>query len=111
MPQLEPTRARANHHLRPRDLATKLRKKGRQRGINQLSHVRRTLAQNLRLQTENHTTPRHPGVGAAKRLNALRWNVVARIMWAWVFTIPVSALIAYLLFRLIAATGNAGQPL
>lgn len=48
------------------------------------------------------------GVGAAKRLNALRWNVVERILWAWVFTIPVSALIAYLLFRLVAATGNAG---
>ena len=48
------------------------------------------------------------GVGAAKRLNALRWNVVERILWAWVFTIPVSALLAYLLFRLVAATGNAG---
>ena len=48
------------------------------------------------------------GVGAAKRLNAIRWNVVERILWAWVFTIPVSALLAYLLFRLVAATGHAG---
>lgn len=37
------------------------------------------------------------GVGYAKRPNALRWNVITRIIWAWVFTIPVTALLAYLL--------------
>ncbi|MBK8067371.1 MAG: inorganic phosphate transporter [Rhodanobacteraceae bacterium] len=35
------------------------------------------------------------GVGFAKRANALRWTVVERILWAWVFTIPVSAALAY----------------
>ena len=39
------------------------------------------------------------GVGAAKRLNAIRWSVVERILWAWVFTIPVSATAGYLLQR------------
>jgi inorganic phosphate transporter, PiT family len=35
------------------------------------------------------------GVGAAKRLNALKWTVVERILWAWLLTIPASGLIAY----------------
>ena len=35
------------------------------------------------------------GVGFAKRANALRWTVVERILWAWVFTIPVTAVLAY----------------
>src|SRR6185369_7167254 len=33
------------------------------------------------------------GVGAAKRLNAIKWTVVERILWAWLLTIPVSAMI------------------
>jgi PiT family inorganic phosphate transporter len=31
------------------------------------------------------------GVGATKRLSAVRWGVSARIIWAWVITIPASA--------------------
>ena len=34
------------------------------------------------------------GVGATKRLSAVRWGVASRIVWAWVFTIPAAALIA-----------------
>ena len=40
------------------------------------------------------------GVGAAKRLNAIRWSVVERMVWAWIFTIPVSAALAYFFVRL-----------
>lgn len=47
------------------------------------------------------------GVGAAKRLNAIRWTVVERIAWAWVFTIPVSAGMGYL-FEHISRSLNAG---
>lgn len=43
------------------------------------------------------------GVGFAKRSNALRWTVVERILWAWVFTIPVTALLAYMLVLLTRA--------
>ena len=39
------------------------------------------------------------GVGAAKRLNAVKWVVVERMAWAWVLTIPVAGGIAYLLVR------------
>ena len=34
------------------------------------------------------------GVGSLKRLSAVRWGVAGRIVWAWIFTIPVSAAIA-----------------
>jgi inorganic phosphate transporter, PiT family len=35
------------------------------------------------------------GVGAAKRLNSIKWTVVEQMVWAWVLTIPMSAAIAY----------------
>ena len=35
------------------------------------------------------------GVGAAKRWNAIQWSLVERIVWAWVMTIPATALLAY----------------
>ena len=41
------------------------------------------------------------GVGAAKRWSALKWPVVERILWAWVFTLPVSAVIAYLFVKVV----------
>jgi PiT family inorganic phosphate transporter len=34
------------------------------------------------------------GVGATRRLSAVRWGVATRIVWAWVLTIPCSAAIA-----------------
>lgn len=33
------------------------------------------------------------GVGASKRLNSVKWSVVKNIVWAWVLTIPVCAII------------------
>lgn len=41
------------------------------------------------------------GVGATKRLSAVRWGVTLNLVWAWVLTIPVSAAIAAILFYLI----------
>jgi PiT family inorganic phosphate transporter len=34
------------------------------------------------------------GVGARKRISAVRWGVATRIMWSWIMTIPCSAAIA-----------------
>jgi inorganic phosphate transporter, PiT family len=45
------------------------------------------------------------GVGCAKGFNALRLTVVERILWAWVLTIPASALVAYALVDLAKAAG------
>jgi PiT family inorganic phosphate transporter len=41
------------------------------------------------------------GVGATRRLSAVRWGVAGRVVWAWVLTIPMSALIAALSFLLV----------
>jgi inorganic phosphate transporter, PiT family len=34
------------------------------------------------------------GVGATKRLSAVRWGVTVNLLWAWILTIPISALLA-----------------
>jgi inorganic phosphate transporter, PiT family len=36
------------------------------------------------------------GVGSSQRVSAVRWGVTARIAWAWVLTIPISAAIAWI---------------
>ncbi|MEI6516271.1 MAG: inorganic phosphate transporter, partial [bacterium] len=41
------------------------------------------------------------GVGTIKRMSAVKWGVVGRIVWAWVLTIPVTAILAYWTQRLI----------
>ncbi|MEN6620189.1 MAG: inorganic phosphate transporter [Smithella sp.] len=38
------------------------------------------------------------GVGATKRLSAVRWGVAGNIIWAWILTIPISALISALIY-------------
>ena len=37
------------------------------------------------------------GVGASKRLSAVKWGVVERIVWAWVLTLPVTGLLGFLI--------------
>jgi PiT family inorganic phosphate transporter len=41
------------------------------------------------------------GVGVVKRVSAVRWGVTISLLWAWVLTIPVSALLAGLSFVVI----------
>ena len=41
------------------------------------------------------------GVGATKRLSAVRWGVTLKIVWAWIFTIPGAALIGGSFFFLL----------
>ncbi len=43
------------------------------------------------------------GVGSAKRFSAVKWGVAGRIVWAWVLTIPMAALIAALTYGVILA--------
>ncbi len=42
------------------------------------------------------------GVGATKRLSAVKWGIVGRIVWAWVLTIPVTAILAYLIHQALS---------
>ena len=45
------------------------------------------------------------GVGAAKRANAIRWTIVERMVWAWILTLPVTGLIAWLFVHLARMFG------
>ena len=41
------------------------------------------------------------GVGATKRLSAVRWGVTINLLWAWIITIPISALMAAIFYYII----------
>jgi PiT family inorganic phosphate transporter len=41
------------------------------------------------------------GVGAVRRLSAVRWGVTISLLWAWILTIPVSALLAGIVYFFI----------
>ncbi|MEN9323025.1 MAG: hypothetical protein RL699_805 [Bacteroidota bacterium] len=43
------------------------------------------------------------GVGVTKRVSAVRWGVTVKLLWAWILTIPVSAVIAGLFYYLFSA--------
>ena len=43
------------------------------------------------------------GVGAARRVSAVRWGVARRIVWAWVITVPATSLIAALFYWIAAS--------
>jgi PiT family inorganic phosphate transporter len=38
------------------------------------------------------------GTGLIKRLSAVKWKVTLNLIWAWVITIPITALLAALLY-------------
>ncbi|SEH75351.1 inorganic phosphate transporter, PiT family [Paenimyroides aquimaris] len=41
------------------------------------------------------------GVGITKRVSAVRWGVTISLLWAWILTIPVSALVAMGVYHLV----------
>ena len=41
------------------------------------------------------------GVGATKRLSAVRWGVTTNLLWAWILTIPVSAILAAVTYFIV----------
>lgn len=41
------------------------------------------------------------GVGLTKRVSAVRWGVTVSLLWAWILTIPISALVAGIIYLLI----------
>jgi len=42
------------------------------------------------------------GVGAARRVSAVRWNVASSIVYAWVITVPAAALVAAVTYWIVA---------
>jgi PiT family inorganic phosphate transporter len=47
------------------------------------------------------------GVGSAKRFSAVKWGIAGRILWAWVLTIPMAALIAALSYGVVLVIEKA----
>jgi len=45
------------------------------------------------------------GVGAIQRFSAVRWGVAGKILWAWILTIPASALVAAITWTLLRLVG------
>ena len=45
------------------------------------------------------------GVGATKRLSAVRWGITVNLLWAWILTIPVSGLVAVIIYWIFRLTG------
>ncbi len=60
-------------------------------------------AQGIPVSTTHTLTGAIVGVGAARRLSAVRWRVARRVVWAWILTIPGAALIAAIISLLIGA--------
>lgn len=58
------------------------------------------LTENLKIpvSTTHTMTGAIIGVGATKRLSAVRWGVTINLLWAWILTIPVTALIAAVIY-------------
>ena len=42
------------------------------------------------------------GVGSTRRLSAVRWGVTKTLVWAWVMTIPAAALVAAIVYKVLA---------
>ena len=42
------------------------------------------------------------GVGSARRASSVRWNIATKIVWAWVLTMPLAAVIAAFCYLILA---------
>jgi PiT family inorganic phosphate transporter len=60
-----------------------------------------TSAAGIPVSTTHTITGAIVGVGAARRLSAVRWGVAGRVVWAWLLTIPGAFAIAWLTFLVI----------
>jgi PiT family inorganic phosphate transporter len=45
------------------------------------------------------------GVGSTRRLSAVRWGIAGQIVWAWILTIPASAVIAAVMYYVLSFAG------
>ena len=57
-----------------------------------------TSAAGIPVSTTHTITGAIVGVGAARRLSAVRWGVAGRVVWAWVLTIPGAFAISFVTF-------------
>ena len=62
----------------------------------------------LPVSTTHTITSSVMGVGAVRRFSAVRWGVTARILSAWLFTLPGSAIASTAIYLLVAKAGGPG---
>jgi len=62
-----------------------------------------TSAAGIPVSTTHTITGAIVGVGAARRLSAVRWGVAGRVVWAWVLTIPGAFIISAVSYWILAA--------
>jgi PiT family inorganic phosphate transporter len=60
-----------------------------------------TILMGIPVSTTHTITGAIIGVGATRRVSAVKWGVTLNLIWAWVLTIPISALLAMLLYYLL----------
>jgi PiT family inorganic phosphate transporter len=61
-----------------------------------------TEAMKIPVSTTHTITGSIMGVGATKRLSAVRWGVTINLIWAWVLTIPISGLLAAGIYKIVS---------
>ncbi len=61
-----------------------------------------TAALGIPVSTTHTITGSIVGVGSLRRLTAVRWGIAGLIVWAWIFTIPVSAIISSISYWLMS---------
>ncbi|MEY2426942.1 MAG: inorganic phosphate transporter, PiT family, partial [Actinomycetota bacterium] len=61
-----------------------------------------TSAQGIPVSTTHTITGAIVGVGASRRLSAVRWGVAGRVVWAWILTIPGAFMIAAATYGIVA---------
>src|SRR5581483_10145430 len=60
-----------------------------------------TSAAGIPVSTTHTITGAIVGVGAARRLSAVRWGVAGRVVWAWILTIPGAFVVAAITYEIV----------
>ena len=71
-----------------------------------LMHGANDAQKTMGISTTHTITGAIVGVGATRRLSAVRWGVAGRIVWAWLLTIPASAAVGALCYWAVSAIGG-----
>ena len=101
-PSGRPRTARAEPSGRPEDDPAAPGPTGAPR---RLGRSRLSTVLGIGISTTHTITGSIVGVGATRRLSAVRWGVASQIVWAWVLTIPAAAFVGASTYWMLAMFG------